>query len=61
MLASLLVERMAATPAKNQSPSGSNDAISIKIEQQEDLDYKYDETSMRQVNDMIAEFQKFAL
>ncbi|KAF7193887.1 Transcription factor 1 [Pseudocercospora fuligena] len=61
MLASLLVERMATTQAKDQDLSGSSDVISVKTEPPEEVDYKYDETSMRQVNDMIAEFQKFGL
>ena len=57
-----LVERVAATQAKDENVSGPSNVISIKTESPpEELDYKYDETSMRQVNDMIAEFQKFVL
>ena len=69
LLGSLLTDRLSATtaasqdqPSANGSPLGllqSSSAAHGKTRSAEPILEKYDQTSMRQVNDLISDFQKF--
>lgn len=66
LLASVIIDRLTSPdPAwRNESPSDSDQAQQPNLREATPPDpilSRYDQTSMRQVNDLIADFQKFQI